>query len=91
MNFIEAIGQLAAQPQLMILAPPARILAFNPRRILVSFAKGRETYAHLRLDDFLRLDWTVVTPEELATMGAQNEAEARAALQAQQDLEYERK
>ena len=91
MNFIEAIGQLAAQPQLMILAPPARILAFNPRRILVSFARGKETYAHLRMDDFLRMDWTVVTPEELAAMGEQREAAARAQLQAQEDLEYERR
>lgn len=71
MNFMEAIGQMVARPGILALAPPARILGFNPGRMLMMFDRGKEQYARLRQDDFLRMDWVCVTPDELAKLGEQ--------------------
>jgi hypothetical protein len=73
MNLMEALSQVAGQPTLMAYAPPDRILGFSRTHFLVDFRTGREKFAHLRIDDFLRIDWELMTPEQLQANAAELE------------------
>jgi len=60
-----AIVLMVANPSLMAMRPPDRIVGFNPGGMLCNFALGPRAYARLNMQDFLVDVWEVHTPEEI--------------------------
>lgn len=57
---------MVQKPYLVAMRPPDRVLGFSPSGWLMNFSAGPKAYARLELRDFLRSDWELHTPEEIA-------------------------
>lgn len=77
MNLVSAIYELTRRPGCVALCPPNRMLGFNDRMALMQLGGKHPDYARLWVDDFLREDWEVVTPQQLEELAQQTGAEIR--------------
>jgi hypothetical protein len=73
MNLVTAIFELMRRPGTIALAPPLRMIGFNDTGHLMQLGGKKPDYARLNVKDFMREDFEVVTPEQLAELAKQNQ------------------
>jgi len=66
MTLQKAIICLAANPSLVMIAEPAMVIGFNVKGTLINFGRGPNAPAVLKLRDFMREDWEIMTADQVA-------------------------
>jgi len=72
MSFHEAVIELLQHPGSLAILGAERVLAFNTTGYLQMLQGSRPTYARLRTQDFIAMDWQVMSPEQLEERARQN-------------------
>jgi hypothetical protein len=75
MSFVEAVMTMVQRPGYVAVLGGSRVIRLNKAGYILDATKARDSYVRFNTTDVLALTWELYTPEQLATLAGQSEAQ----------------